>query len=152
MLVQILMNNNYSSIPPLTLITEQEIVKLEGILREIPETWQITSISGELSTFLIASGEVDRSRAARDWLLDELRKKSPGPVVCRDVDLLFHPTLNLDPLVLFRQASRQVKLVVLWPGNYSNGVISYAVPEHRHYRFWKDLQDIDIKGVNDALQ
>lgn len=118
----------------------------------MPENWQVVSIGGELSAFLVVSGQVDRSRSTRDWLLDELRKRSPGPVVCKDVDLLFHPSLNLDPLVLFRQASRHTKLVVLWPGRYSNGVLSYAVPEHKHYRFWKNLEGIEIKGVNDALQ
>ena len=133
------------------LIVEREIVELEGFLTHVPEDWQAISIGGELSAYLVVSSEIDRSRASREWLLDELRKRSPGPVVCTDVDLLFHPSLNLDPLVLFRQASRHTKLVVLWPGSYSNGVLSYAVPEHKHYRFWKNLEGIDIKGVNDAL-
>lgn len=136
---------------PLILIVDREIVKLEGFLPHILEDWQVISIGQKLSEFLVVSGEVDRSRASRDWLLDELRKQSPGPVVCKDVDLLFDPSMNLDPLVLFRQASRHTKLVVLWPGTYSNGVLSYAVPEHKHYHFWKNLEGIDIKGVTDAL-
>lgn len=135
----------------LTLLVEQEIVKLEEILTEIPADWQVISIGKELSEFLIASSENDRSRTARDWLVEELRRKSPGPVVCKDVDLLFHPSLNLDPLVLFRQASRFTKLVVLWAGSFSNGLLSYAVPEHSHYRHWKDMDGVVIKGVTDAL-
>ena len=136
---------------PLTLIVEREIVKLEGFLPHMPADWQVISIGGELSEFLVVSGETDRARASRQWLLDELRKKSPGPVMCKDVDLLFHPSLILDPLVLFRQASRHTKLIVLWAGSYSNGVLSYATPEHKHYRFWKNPEAVDIKGVNDAL-
>jgi hypothetical protein len=135
----------------LTLIVEREIVKLEEILSEVPAEWQVISIGKELSEFLVTTGENDRSRATRDWLVEELRRKSPGPVVCKDVDLLFHPSLNLDPLVLFRQASRFTKLVVLWAGSFSDGVLSYAVPEHNHYRHWKDIDGVVIKGVTDAL-
>jgi hypothetical protein len=143
--------HNPFSLSSLTLIVEREIVKLEGILPDVPENWQVLSIGGELSAFLVVSSEVDRSKVSRDWLLEELRKKSPGPVICKDIDLLFHPSLNLDPLVLFRQASRHTKLVVLWPGSYNNGVLSYAVPEHNHYHLWKNLEGIEVKGVNDAL-
>ena len=146
------MDNTQSLLFPLTLIVEREIVKLERLLPQLPETWQVIKIGGELSAFLLVSSEADRSRTSRGWLLDELRNRSPGPVVCADVDLLFHPSLNLDPLVLFRQASRHTKLVVMWPGTYSKGVLSYAVPEHNHYRFWKNLEGMDIKGVNDALR
>ena len=145
------MENNQSALAPLTLIVEREIVKLEEILAEVPADWQVISLGKELSEFLVNSGEVDRSRAAKDWLVEELRRKSPGPVVCKDVDLLFHPSLSLDPLVLFRQASRFTKLVVLWAGSFSDGVLSYAVPEHSHYRHWKDLDGVVIKGVTDAI-
>ncbi len=145
------MDNIQSLSFPLTLIVEREIVKLERSLRHVPQDWQVISVGAELSGFLVISSEVDRSRASRDWLLDELRTKSPGVAVCTNVDLLFHPSLNLDPLVLFRQASRHRKLVVLWPGTYGNGVLSYAVPEHKHYRFWKNLEGVEVKGVNDAL-
>ncbi len=146
------MENNQSSLAPLRLIVEREIVKLEEILAEVPADWQVISIGKQLSGILVNSGEVDRSRAARDWLGDELRRRSPGPVICVDVDLLFEPSLSLDPLVLFRQASRFTKLVVLWAGSFSDGVLSYAIPEHSHYRHWKDLHGIVIKGVADALQ
>lgn len=145
------MDNLQTLLFPLILIVDREIVKLEGFLLRVPEDWQVISIGQELSEFLVVSGEIDRSRASREWLLDELRKRSPGPVVCTDVDLLFHPSLSLDPLILFRQISRHTKLIVLWPGSYKDGVLSYAVPEHKDYRFWKNLEGIDIKGVNDAL-
>jgi len=145
------MENNQSTLTPLTLIVEREIVKLEEILAEVPADWQVISLGKELSEFLVNSGEVDHSRTARDWLVEKLRRKSPGPVVCKDVDLLFHPSLSLNPLVLFRQASRFTKLVVLWSGTFSDGVLSYAVPEHNHYRHWKDLDGVIIKGVTDAL-
>ena len=133
----------------LTLIVEQDINVLttsyfigEG---------NCLSIGRDLSEFLVKEVESDRIQATIRWLDRTLREQAAGTVVCTDIDLLFHPSLKLDPLVLFRKASRHTELVVLWPGTYSNGVLSYAVPEHKHYRFWKNLEGIDIKGVNDAL-
>ena len=140
------------SLSSLTLIVEREIEKLQIFLLHVPEDWQVISVGGELSAYLVISSVIDQSRASRQWLEDELRKKTPGPVICQDIDLLFHPSLKLDPLILFRQISRYTKLIVLWPGSYKDGVLSYAVPEHKHYRFWKNLEGIDIMGVNDALQ
>jgi len=54
-----------------------------------------------------------------------------------EIDVLFEPTLKLDPLGLLRQFSRVTKLIVTWPGTYINDVLAYAVPEHSHYRTWR---------------
>lgn len=146
------MQSSHYSSNPLTLIVEREIVELEKFLSHISQTWEVISIGKEASSFLIVSSDVDQSRTVRLWLVNELRSKASGSVICTNIDLLFHPSLKLDPLALFRQISRHTKLIVLWPGEYKNGVLSYAVPEHKHYRFWKNLEGLEIKGVSDALQ
>ena len=66
-----------------------------------------------------------------------LRDISPGPVLCTNIDLLFEPTLKLDPLRLMRDVSRVTRLVVAWPGSYVDNVLAYAVPDHSHYRTWR---------------
>src|SRR5687767_13537052 len=120
------MQSSYHSSNPLTLIVEREIVELEKFLSHVSQTWEAFSIGKEASSFLIVLSDVDQSGTARQWLVNELRGKAPGPVVCQDIDLLFHPTLKLDPLALFRQISRHTKLIVLWPGEHKNGVLSYS--------------------------
>jgi hypothetical protein len=60
-----------------------------------------------------------------------------GPVLCTETDLLFEPTLKLNPLSLLRDASRVTRLVVSWPGIYQSDVLAYAAPEHSHYRTWR---------------
>lgn len=66
-----------------------------------------------------------------------LREMSPDPVLCTNIDLLFEPTLKLDPLRLMRDVSRVTRLVVTWPGSYVDSVLAYAVPDHSHYRIWR---------------
>ena len=103
-----------------------------------------------LSQALLAVSLQGRTRAARDWLEAAIKEKAPGPVLCADTDILFEPSLQLDPLTIFRQISRIVPVIVFWAGKYENGVLSYAVPEHQHYRVWRK-PEVEIKGVNDVL-
>jgi len=135
----------------LTLYIEREIAELEKVLPLLSDNSNVVSIGRELSVALITLNDIEQSRAIQQWLEDTLRGKAPGPVVCSDIDLLFNPSFGLDPLVLFRQISRHTRLIALWPGIYKDGVLSYAQPEHKHYRFWKNLEGIEIKGVSDAL-
>ena len=66
-----------------------------------------------------------------------LGEEAPGPVLCTEIDLLFEPSLGLDPLALFRQVSRETALVVAWPGGWDGGGLTYATPEYGHYRAWE---------------
>jgi hypothetical protein len=70
------------------------------------------------------------------WTKARLGEMAPGPVLCTEVDLLFEPSLKLDPLRLVRDASKRTRLIVAWPGSYVDDVLAYAVPEHHHYRTW----------------
>ena len=59
-----------------------------------------------------------------------------APLICTDLDLLFEPALQLDPLPLLHQMGRRRPLVACWPGTCAGGLLAYAVPEHAHYRTW----------------
>jgi hypothetical protein len=75
---------------------------------------------------------------ANRWTKTRLGDLSPGPVLCTDIDLLFEPSLSLNPLRLFKDAGRITRLIVAWPGTYRDDVLSYAVPDHAHYRTWRN--------------
>jgi hypothetical protein len=94
-------------------------------------------INKALSTSLLSISVSERSRFSQKWLVDTLTLRQKGPVLCTGPDLLFDPSLEIDPLTLFRQAARITQLIVLWPGEYSANILSYAVPEHHHYRTWR---------------
>lgn len=102
--------------------------------------WPQLPIGQELSAALLPVPPSRRPRHAARWLDDRLRAAKPGPLLCGDIDLLFEPSLLLDPLALLRSASRATRLVVLWPGDFTGGVLTYAVPAHKHYHPWPDPQ------------
>lgn len=95
------------------------------------------NISKELSTSLMSISASERSQFSQKWLIDALNSFQNGPVLCTYPDLLFDPSLEIDPLMLFRQAARKIKLIVLWPGEYSANTLCYAIPDHQHFRTWK---------------
>jgi hypothetical protein len=99
--------------------------------------WPRLSVGRELSAALLSETPGRRSREARRWMKARLGEMSPGPVLCTDVDLLFEPTLELDPLALLRDVGRMTRLVVAWPGSYRHDVLAYAVPGHSYYRTWR---------------
>lgn len=134
-----------------TILADSDIQNLNKVLESLPVEWPKFALGQELSNILLSEGD-NRTIVARQWLETTLIGKAPGPVICTDIDLLFEPSLALDPLVIFRQIARHTTLVILWPGSYEDSVLSYATPEHKHYRFWRNPQDIDIIGVSDALQ
>lgn len=128
-----------------TILVHPTIRRLERVANEIMQTkhFPVLDIGKELSSYLLDVPHAERTRTVRRWFDQQIDLHEPGPLVCNHIDILFLPTLNLDPLAMFRQASRRTKLLVLWPGELSGKTLSYAVPIHSHYRAW-DNQDPSI--------
>lgn len=120
------------------LVVHPDIRVLEKISVEIQGSGMARlNLSKELSPSLIPVLAKERGRFSQRWLVDVLAAFPDGPVLCACPDLLFEPSLEIDPLALFRQAARVRPLVVPWPGEYSANTLSYAIPEHHHFRSWK---------------
>jgi hypothetical protein len=98
--------------------------------------WPLLSVGEKLTPALLPLLPRERERAVQRFLAEEMRTVPPGLLLCTQIDLLFEPSLQLNPFLLLRGLSRQRPLIVTWPGSYSNGVLAYAVPEHSHYRIW----------------
>lgn len=125
---------------PLVLIIHPDINTLYEEKKRLQNrfNWPIVSIGKDLSRDML-SGKVTGVAAVQAWLIDQILGDAPGPVMLSEIDLLFEPSFSLDSLILFQRASRFANLVVLWPGMYSGEkVLAYAVPEHAHYRAWRN--------------
>jgi hypothetical protein len=120
-------------------LAHPEIRRLESAAGELIFTysWPHLSLGRELGAVLLSETPQRRARSARQWLPVRLGEMTPGPALCTEIDLLFEPTLELDPLRLLSDVSRIARLVVLWPGHYTDDALTYAVPEHSHYRAWR---------------
>jgi len=66
------------------------------------------------------------------------------PLLLYAIEILFDPSLQLEPLRALQAASRSRILLVLWPGAYDHHTLTYAVPDHPEYRRYgpDDLADV----------
>lgn len=127
------------------IIVQPTIQRLERAMDEVIRTKPLTvlDIGRELGAFLLDIPQRERTSAIRHWFNQQVDTCDKPPLVCFHIDFLFLPALNLDPLTMFRQAARKIKLIVLWPGEFSARTLSYAVPSHKHYRTW-EISDSSI--------
>lgn len=115
-------------------------------IKHLDETYAALLSSNQWSTILIGkslsadmiSGQVSGPSTVQAWLVEQVRGMNPDPVLLHGIDLLFEPSFKLNPLAIFQQASRFTPLIVFWPGAFTNQVLAYAVPEHHHYRTWRN--------------
>jgi hypothetical protein len=122
----------------LLILVHPDTQVLERISNEIQDLGVAhLNISQELSAALLSVPAYDRGRFSQKWMMDLPDTYNHGPVLCIHPDLIFEPSFKIDPLALFRQAARVIQLIVLWTGEYSQDILSYAIPEHHHFRTWK---------------
>lgn len=125
------------------LLVHPDISMLENLSIEI-QGLRIShlNISKELSSSLVNVSAGERSRFPHKWMVDTLATFQNDPVLCSTPDLLFDSSLKIDPLSLIRHVARIKKLIVLWPGEFDSNILSYAIPDHHHYRTWKITEDL----------
>ena len=123
---------------PCCLLVHPKVVQLEraGQYLQARYAWPTLSIGTALSGALLDIAPHQRPSEVHSAFQAAVHRLLPGPILCRNIDILFEPVLAIDPLRLLRDTSRMAPLVVLWPGAFSNGALSYARPEHSRYRVW----------------
>jgi len=99
--------------------------------------WPMVSIDDVVCEPLLSLSVTARGGQVNGLIDKALQAYEPGPLLVIDTNVLFEPSLQLDPLLLFQRSSRLLPLVVTWAGSFELGRLSYAVPEHAHYRLWR---------------
>jgi ATP/maltotriose-dependent transcriptional regulator MalT len=80
-------------------------------------------------------------RPARiDRLFGELIEACDGDlIVLDDLEVLFDPVLQVDPLRLLKGHSRNKTLIASWNGTFQDGTLSYAEPDHPEYKSYRNV-------------
>lgn len=138
------------------LIIDHDARKLGLVAIEVATEhfWEHVLVGRDLSTALLGVPRTARRRAAIEWARARLGQPSTAPRVCSDTDILFEPTLELDPLRLLQQISRQAGIIATWPGSYVDDVLAYAVPDHGHYRIWRrpEVATVALGDTDDGVR
>lgn len=91
-------------------------------------------------------GMNSRQRSAEvDGLVKQLVGDAGGAVVLLDnIEVLFEPTLQVDPLRVLLGASRNTVVVAAWTGTYDGKTFTYAKAGHPEHRVYRDPEAIIV--------
>ena len=92
------------------------------------------SLNSVFSKALLEYDPKDRPKVASEVLNKILAYHVP--IYIKDFEMLFDPRYKIDPLKLFCEKARIIKVAVQWPGQFKNGNLVYAEqddPEYREY-------------------
>ena len=112
------------------------------------DSYRLLNVSKTLAEVLLPLDKHNRRIKAQgclEDLLDDLTVSAPDKQRVLDrIELLFEPSLTLQPLPLLKQLARQKPLIVLWPGEIRSGQLIYARPNHPEYQYYRadELRDV----------
>jgi hypothetical protein len=107
----------------------------------------LLNINLELSKRML---ELTRSQRARqvERLFKDVIASAQGDVVLLDnLEILFDPSLEVEPLRLLQVVSRTCMLVATWNGQYRHETLTYAEPGHPEYARFKPVEAILVTTV-----
>lgn len=104
----------------------------------------IVNVNRELSQRMLEMTRSQRSRQV-ERLLREVIAGIPGDVILLDnMEILFDPELEVDPLRLLQLSSRNRTLVATWNGSFMAGSLTYAEPGHPEFQQFKQPDAVII--------
>lgn len=93
----------------------------------------LVNVNLELTKRMLELTRTQRSRQVERLLKDVIAAASGDVVLLDNLEVLFDPTLEVEPLRLLQVASRNRTVVASWNGSYRDGTLTYAEPGHPEF-------------------
>ena len=103
--------------------------------------WPVIQLGADIARSLVELPPARRSFAASEAVATLVTGQTAKTVAVDNVEILFDPSLRLQPLDLLKQLSRSTTLIVAWPGTSDGTVLTYAEPGRPEY------STLDTTGV-----
>lgn len=114
--------------------------------------WPILNVNLALAERLLELTVRQRALRVARILSDLLAEQTADVVLLDNLEMLFHPDLQQDPLRLLQSLSRNRTLVATWRGLYDSRALVYATPDHPEYRRFEDPQAVIVRAqTNDPV-
>lgn len=95
------------------------------------------NVGSELGRLLAATPNNKRGFSAGELLREIADKdRAADPLLLDNLELLFEPSLHINPLDLIKRLAHSKRVVAVWPGELRDDRLMYADmshPEHRNY-------------------
>lgn len=71
-------------------------------------------------------------------------KKTDSAICLNHLEILFEPTLQINPVALVKSASRHTLIVAAWPGDVHDGHLTFGTPDHSSFM---ELSEQDLEAI-----
>jgi hypothetical protein len=104
--------------------------------------WPLINLNHRVSEQLLDLTQ--RQRALRlPRIVDDVLSSAGSDIILVDnIELLFSPELQTDPLKLLQGAARNRTIVASWPGALNGRQLSYAEPSHPEHRRYPEIDTL----------
>jgi len=123
------------------------------VIRSAQQTEGLTSLelSEQLCERLLPLSRNDRSRQVSDIIAQMLNGIASDVVWLDRIQVLFEPTLELDPLRQLQELARLKPIVAIWPGQITERFLTFSVPGRDDYQSYSanDLANVPIIHVTE---
>ena len=108
------------------------------------------NVNLEISQRMLELPKIKRARQADRLFRDWLATTNSEPIFLDNLEVLFDPTLKLDPLRLLKSSSRNHTIVASWNGTLHDGLLTYAEPDHPEHRSYRDVDILTVTVGNET--
>lgn len=112
--------------------------------------WPLINLNQQVSEHLLELTQRQRALRLPRIVGDVLSSAGSKIVLVDNIELLFSPDLQQDPLKLLQGAARNRTIVASWPGALSGRQLTYAEPGHPEYRRYPELDTLCLSMPGDA--
>ena len=106
--------------------------------------WPRINVNLSLSEQLLEHTQRSRARKVSEILRGLVKERGAETVILDNLEVLFGVDLQVDPLRLLQNISRNLTIVAAWPGKLENGQLIYGQTDHPEYRRETDPQAVVI--------
>ena len=105
------------------------------LVQELTATlnWPLVNLGKDASERLLSMTVRQRKLRAEEMIADVLDAAHQEKVCLDNTEILFDPTLALNPMLLLQNFSRNRRMIATWNGALENGALVYAYPGHPEY-------------------
>ena len=102
------------------------------------------NVNLELSKRMLELTRSQRSRQVERLLKDVIASAAGDVVLLDNLEILFDPALEVEPLRLLQVSSRNRTVVASWNGTFKDGTLAYAEPGHPEYVQCKQAEAVIV--------
>jgi hypothetical protein len=117
-----------------------------ALLRALSESKDgvFIDLGKKLSAALIEIPVPLRTASVENCFAACITESSKGVIFLDHLEVLFEPSLRINPVALVKGVSRNIPIVASWPGAVSGNRLTFGSPDHPGY---KELSEQDLEAI-----